>query len=97
MIVSFGDKTTRDLFHGRWTNATRALPQAVRVAAVQKLDLLNAAVSLLDMQSPPGNRLEAMKGNLKGFYSVRVNNQWRLVFRFMNGAAHEVKLMDYHS
>lgn len=60
------------------------------------LDMLNGASSALDLKSPPGNRLEALKGNLKGFHSIRVTDQWRIVFRWEKGNAHEVQLMDYH-
>lgn len=59
--------------------------------------MLNAAGTLAELRSPPGNRLEALRGNLKGLHSVRVNQQWRLVFRWQNGAAHDVRLTDYHT
>ena len=58
--------------------------------------MLNAAQALLDLRSPPGNRLEALRGNWRGFYSIRVNEQWRIVFRWVEGAAHDVRLLDYH-
>lgn len=58
--------------------------------------MLNAARDLQDLQSPPGNRLELLKGDLKGFHSIRVNDQWRVVFRWKGGDAHEVRLTDYH-
>jgi proteic killer suppression protein len=64
--------------------------------AVVKLDMLEAAAAFLDLRSPPGNRLEALKGDLKGFYSIRVNDRWRIVFRWENNSAHGVRLMDYH-
>jgi len=66
-------------------------------AAIRKLDLLNAATDLLDLRSPPGNRLEVLKGDLKGFHSIRVNQQWRLVFRWADNQAHEVQIVDYHT
>jgi proteic killer suppression protein len=65
-------------------------------AALQKLDILNAAHSLEDLRSPPGNRLEALRGDLQGFYSIRINNQWRLVFRWQASQALEVRIVDYH-
>ena len=58
--------------------------------------MLNAASAVLDLKSPPGNRLEALKGDLNGFYSIRVNDQWRVVFRWEQNNAHDVRLMDYH-
>jgi proteic killer suppression protein len=63
--------------------------------ALRKLDVLNAADKLDDLRSPPANRLEALKGNLAGFHSIRVNNQWRIIFRWDSGAK-DVSLVDYH-
>jgi proteic killer suppression protein len=96
MIVSFGDRATEDLYHNRATGRARRLPQDVREVALVKMDILNAAAALLDLRSPPGNRLEALKGDLKGCHSIRVNDQWRLVFRWEANNAHDVRLMDYH-
>lgn len=96
MIVSFGDDATADLFHGRNTSRVRRLPQDVHRRALIKLDVLNAASQLNDLRSPPGNRLEALRGDLQGFHSIRVNNQWRLIFEWQNGEASQVELIDYH-
>jgi proteic killer suppression protein len=96
VIVSFGDKATEVLFHARQGEQTRRFPPNVVRAAIRKLDVLNAARSLQDMASSPGNRLEALKGDLKGFFSVRVNEQWRIVFRWDGGDAYEVSVVDYH-
>ena len=96
MIVSFGDRATEDLFHARPTRRARRFPRNVVAAALVKLDMLNAAATLLDLRSPPGNRLEALKGDMKGLYSIRVNDQWRLVFHWIADNAHEVRLLDYH-
>ena len=96
MIVSFADKVTEDLFHGRTSSKTRKLSVSMQKAALIKLDILNAAYSILDLKSPPGNRLESLEGNLKGYYSIRINDQWRLVFKFENSAAYDVQIMDYH-
>jgi len=63
---------------------------------LRKLDIINAATDLKDLQSPPGNRLEALKGEWKGFHSIRVNEQWRVVFRWEGIDAHDVRLTDYH-
>lgn len=97
MIASFGDKQTEDLFHGRRTARTSRAPQELTRLALRKLDLLNGATSVLDLRSPPGNRLEALKGDLLGFHSIRVNQQWRLIFRWEGRNAHEVRLVDYHA
>ena len=97
MIVSFGDRQTKDLFHGRSTARVRRFPRDVVRLARRKLDVLNAACRLLDLRAPPGNRLEALKGKLDGFHSIRVNDQWRVAFRWEGNHAHEVRLTDYHS
>lgn len=97
MIASFADSATEDLFHGRQTARSRRFSAALVVLALQKLDLLNAAAELEDLRRPPGNRLEALKGDLRGFHSIRVNAQWRIVFRWQDQKASQVRLMDYHS
>jgi proteic killer suppression protein len=96
MIVSFGDRATEDLYHGRPTARARRFPRVVVDAALVKMDSLNGAASMLDLRSPPGNRLEALKGELKGWHSIRVNDQWRLIFRWQGNDAHKVRLADYH-
>jgi len=94
-ICSFGDPATADLYHGRKTSRIRRFPQEILNTALHKLDVLNAAYRLDDLQSPPGNRLEALRGNLEGFFSIRVNNQWRIIFHWEDGA-YDVSLTDYH-
>ncbi len=96
MIASFGDVATEDLYHGRQTNRVRRFPQRIVAAALRKLDVLRAAHQLQDLRSPPGNRLEALKGDYAGYYSIRVNQQWRLVFRWEGDTAYDVSLVDYH-
>lgn len=96
MIVSFGDRATEDLFHNRPTSRARRFPPEIVDLALVKMDLLNGSATLLDLRAPPGNRLEALKGDLKGCHSIRVNDQWRLVFRWEGNNAHEVRLKDYH-
>ena len=96
MIASFGDRATEDLYHGRPTARARRFPRDAVDAALVKMDSLNGAASILDLRSPPGNRLEALKGELKGWHSIRVNDQWRLVFRWQGNDAHRVRLTDYH-
>jgi proteic killer suppression protein len=94
-IRSFGDPATADLYHGRNTSRSRRFPQNIVSAVFRKIDVLNAAYKLDDLRSPPGNRLEALKGDLEGFHSIRVNDQWRIIFRWDNGA-NDVSLVDYH-
>ena len=94
-IVSFADAATEDLYNGVHSARVRSFPNDVVKAALRKLDMLNAAHVLDDLRVPPGNRLEALKGALAGYHSIRVNSQWRIVFRWSNGA-HDVRLVDYH-
>ncbi len=96
MILDFGDQATEDLFHGVNSKVARRIPQAVWGVARRKLDVLNAAHVLRDLQVPPGNRLEALRGALAGFHSIRVNDQFRLVFRWADGQARQVRIADYH-
>ena len=96
MIVSFGDHATSDLFHGRNTHRVRRFPPTLKRLALRKLDMLNAADHLKDLREPPGNRLELLKGEQAGFHSIRVNEQWRVIFRWKDNDAHEVSLTDYH-
>lgn len=96
MIASFGDRATEDLYHGRQTARARRFPHEVVDVALVKMDSLNAAASVLDLRAPPGNRLERLKGDLKGLHSIRVNDQWRLIFRWEGNDAHDVRLTDYH-
>jgi proteic killer suppression protein len=95
MIVSFGDRATEDLYHDRPTSRARRFPRDIVDLALVKMDLLNAAAAVLDLRSPPGNRLESLRGDLKGHHSIRVNEQWRLVFRWDGNNAYDVRLMDY--
>jgi proteic killer suppression protein len=94
-IKSFADAATADLYHGRNTTRVRRFPQNIISAALRKFDVLNAAHRLDDLRSPPGNRLESLKGDLAGFYSIRINDQWRIIFHWDNGAA-DIEIVDYH-
>jgi proteic killer suppression protein len=96
MISSFGDKLTEALYHGTKNKDLRRLPPEIAKRALNKLDMINAAQDVLDLRSPPGNRLEALQGDLTGLFSIRVNDQWRIVFRWQDGNAYEVRLDDYH-
>lgn len=95
-IVAFGDAATADLYHGVDSARVRRFPVDVRKRALRKLDMINAARSLDDLRRVPGNNLEAMKGDWKDFWSIRVNDQWRVVFRWIGSDAHDVQVVDYH-
>lgn len=96
MIASFGDQRTGDLYHGKQTSRVRRFPQDSRRQALRKLDMLNAAHQLEDLRTPPGNRLENLRGDFQGYHSIRVNEQWRIIFRWSGRDAHEVSLTNYH-
>jgi toxin HigB-1 len=96
MIISFGDKTTSDFFHGIKSRNSRRIPNQIQEVALYKLDVINAAQALDDLKSPPGNRLEALSGDLKEFYSIRINSQWRIIFKWIQNNASEVQIVDYH-
>ena len=96
MIRSFGGKLTEDLYHGRQNSRVLRLDRGLVRAAVRKLDMIEAAASITDLRVPPGNRLEALRGDLVGLHSIRVNDQWRITFRWSDGGADDVRLVDYH-
>ncbi|MCC8179805.1 MAG: type II toxin-antitoxin system RelE/ParE family toxin [Planctomycetes bacterium] len=93
MIESFADTKTAAIYHGYFV---KGFPLGILPVARRKLDMLSRAVSLQDLRSPPGNRLEALKGSRSGFHSIRINNQWRIIFKWNDGAAREVLIIDYH-
>jgi proteic killer suppression protein len=92
MIRSFGDKQTESLFDDAFVPGF----QAIARRAKRKLEALNAASHLTDLTVPPSNNLERLKGDLSGFHSIRINDQWRVVFRWDDGDAYGVRIMDYH-
>ena len=96
MIESFGNALAEDLFDDRHSKTTRPFPAELSRAARRKLLYLHDASELKDMRVPPGNRLEKLKGNWKGFYSIRINDQWRVVFRWTGGNKFDVQVVDYH-
>jgi proteic killer suppression protein len=96
VIISFGDDAAADLNHGRHTSRRRRFPHDIISRALRKLDMLNSAYELIDLRAPPGNRLEALKGDWAGFHSIRVNEQWCIIFRWEENNAHDVRLIDYH-
>ena len=93
MIKSFADKTTQELFERQ---RIRKLPNEILRTAYRKLLIIDAADSLEDLKVPPCNRLEKLNGNLSGKYSIRINDQWRLVFNWSDNNAFEVEIKDYH-
>jgi proteic killer suppression protein len=92
VIKSFGDRDTEALFSGRCPRKWLA----IRDRAERKLALLQAARTLEFLRSPPGNRLEALRGERRGMHAIRINDQWRICFRWSNGDVHEVEIVDYH-
>lgn len=96
MIVSFGDDATADLYHGKTTHRVRRFPQAIIRSALRKLDMINAADRIIDLREPAGNRLEALKGDFEGYFSIRVNDQWRIIFQWKDNNAYRVSITDYH-
>jgi proteic killer suppression protein len=96
MIESFGNRLAEDLFFDRRSRETRRFPADLREVARRKVLYLHDAAELHDLKVPPGNRLEALKGSLKGHFSIRINDQWRVVFRWEHGRAQDVAVVDYH-
>jgi proteic killer suppression protein len=93
MIKTFAEKRTAAIFSGL---KVRGLPGDIQSRARTKLLLLDAAETLDDLRIPPGNRLEALSGDRKGQHSVRINNQWRICFEWLDGNAYKVEICDYH-
>ena len=93
MIKTFADKRTGELFA---TGATKRFPSDVAKRAARKLEYVDLATSLDDLKVPPGNRMHALKGDRKGQHAIAVNDQWRVCFRFKNGEALDVEIVDYH-
>ena len=96
MIESFGNALAEDLFDDRHSKTTRSFPAELYRVARRKLLYLHDASELKDLRVPPGNRLERLKGNWKGFYSIRINDQWRVIFRWTGGNKFDVQVVDYH-
>jgi proteic killer suppression protein len=96
MIRSFGNRLAEELFLDRASKTAQSFPPELRRIARRKLLYLHDAAELRDLQAPPGNRLEALKGQWKGFHSIRINEQWRVVFRWASGDAVSVRVVDYH-
>jgi proteic killer suppression protein len=93
VIRSFADPESERIWNGQ---RSRHLPAAIQRVARRKLRMLNAAASLEDLRVPPANRLEVLVGDRRGQYSIRINDQWRVCFRWRDGDAHDVEIVDYH-
>jgi proteic killer suppression protein len=93
MIKSFGDQRTAALFQGIFV---KSVPPDIRHRALLKLKMIDAALVLSDLRQPPSNRLEEKQGDLKGFHAIRVNDQWRILFRWTAMGAEDVTFRDYH-
>ncbi len=96
MIKSWGDQGTADVWDGKNTKEARQIPKNLWGAVSRKLDALDAATELRDLQFPPGNRLHELKGDQKGRHAIRVNDQYRITFEWKDGDAREVRCEDYH-
>lgn len=97
MIVTFKDQATEDIFNGISSAiARKACPQAIWRIAARKLDQLDSAIFLEELRVPPGNRLEALSGDRKGQYSIRINDQFRICFKWSESGPDEVEIVDYH-
>lgn len=96
MILSFGDKSTEDVYNGHDSKLARKTPFDLWKIAYRKLDMLNAAKELKDLRTPPANKLEKLKGKLSGYYSIRINDQYRIIFQWNNQNAENVMIIDYH-
>jgi proteic killer suppression protein len=93
MIISFGSKDTEKIWNGE---RVKNLPLEIQQIGRRKLRMLNNSQSIADLKIPPSNRLEKLSGNLKNFYSIRINNQWRIIFKWESSHAEEVEIIDYH-
>ena len=93
MIISCGDKETKNIWEGE---RAKGFSTEIQEIARRQLRMLNNSQDINDLMIPPSNRLEKLKGNLKDFYSIRINNQWRIIFKWNNGNAEQVEIIEYH-
>ena len=93
MIINFGNKETEKIWNGV---VSKKLPREIQEVARRKLRMINNSVDIADLRVPPANRLEKLTGDLSEFYSIRINNQWRITFKWENRNAFEVEIIDYH-
>lgn len=93
MILSFGNKETEKIWNGE---RVKTLPIEIQMIGRRKLRMLNNSQNIMDLRIPPSNRLEKLSGKLKNYYSIRINDQWRIVFKWNERQAEELKILDYH-
>ena len=93
MIISFGDKETEKIWNGI---LSKKLPNEIQNIIRRKLRMINNSINMGDLTIPPSNKLEKLKGDLKEYYSIRINDQWRIIFKFKDGNAFEARVIDYH-
>jgi len=93
MILSFGNSETEKIWNGQ---RVKKIPNEIQEIGRRKLRMLNNSVNLIDLRIPPSNRLEKFAGKIKEFYSIRINDQWRIIFKWNSGNASEVAIIDYH-
>lgn len=93
MIVTFTDKETESVFLGK---RSKKFPPSIHRVAMRKLWIIDASAKVTDLRVPPGNRLEKLSGNYVGYHSIRINDQWRICFKWKEGNAYEVSIIDYH-
>ena len=93
MILTFGDKDTESIWNGI---RVKNLPLEIQNVGRRKLRMLNNSQTITDLRIPPSNRLEKLSGNLDGFYNIRINNQWRIIFQWIEGQSEQVKIGDCH-
>ncbi len=93
MILSFGTKETEKIWRGE---RVKRLPNEIQEIGRRKLRMINNSQTIADLTVPPSNKLEKLKGKLKDFYSIRINDQWRIIFKWDNGNTTEVEIIDYH-
>jgi proteic killer suppression protein len=93
MILTFGSKVTEKIWNGE---RAKRIPLEIQQIGRRKLRMLNNSQNIKDLKVPPSNRLEKLSGKLKGFHSIRINDQWRIIFKWENNHAREVEIIDYH-
>ena len=93
MIISFGSKETKKIWNGE---QIKKIPLEIQQIGRRKLRMLNNSQNIADLMIPPSNRLEKLSGKLKDYYSIRINDQWRIIFKWDNNHSYEVEIIDYH-
>jgi proteic killer suppression protein len=96
MITSFGDKVTEDIYNGIKSKKANKFPKNFLGVTWRKLDMINSAHSIQDLSVPPGNKLKLLKGKMAGFYSIRINDQYRIIFQMKGSSSKKVRIVDYH-